>query len=108
MMRDEVLCSLDDPGEVADTELVCFQQCRGQRQPCRIGKRVRLAGGRLGHPELATPQPKTLRGWQIETKEIAAVIRHSNILTLIAATLGRASASRRASGRFNPKPDEGR
>ena len=87
MVGDEVLGALDDPGEVADAELLSLEQRRGNCQPCRIGKRMCLAGGGLRFMHLESPDSQPLRGRQVKAEKIAAVIGHEIILTLIGALL---------------------
>ena len=94
MVGDKVLSALDDPSEDTDAKLIHLEQRRGQRQSCRIGKRVRPARGglRFMHPESPNSQP--LCGGQVEAEQIAVVIGHNIILTLIGA-LPRPSAESR-------------
>jgi hypothetical protein len=44
MVRDEVLGSLGDPGEIADAEFFRLRQRRRQRQPGRIAERPSALG----------------------------------------------------------------
>ncbi|HSI82008.1 MAG TPA: hypothetical protein VK919_15310 [Solirubrobacterales bacterium] len=73
-MGDQVLGSLEDPGEVADAELVAVGQDRGDRQPRRIAERLRLTGEMPGFGDRDSVAAKRFRLRQIETQQVAAIL----------------------------------
>ena len=82
VMRDEVLCAFDDPGEVADTQLLGFRKSGRKRQPCRVRERVRPTGSRFSEPWVEAATAQLLRGGEVEAEQIAVVVGHVDILTL--------------------------
>ena len=87
MMRDEVLGPLDDPGEIADTQLAALRKRERDPQPCRVGQRRQLGClctcDLLGEPG----RTKCLRPWHVETEKLATIVSAREvILTLIATS----------------------
>ena len=80
-MRDEVLGTLDDPGEVADAQLVGVEQRRGKRQARRIGEPLCSRGRDFSRAGGETPLSEPLGRRKVEAEQIAAVFGHENIVT---------------------------
>ena len=86
VVGDEILRALDDPAEIANAELLCLGQSAGQGEPGRIGEGSRAAGRKLGQRLTSRRSRRIrLRGLEIETKQIAMIVSHANILTCVAA-----------------------
>lgn len=81
MMRNEVLGTLNDPGKVADTQLVGVEQRRGKRQARRISKPLRSPSRSLSPASRDPPSPESFGRRKIEAQQIATIIGHTNILT---------------------------
>jgi len=85
VVGDEILRALDDPAEIANAELLRLDQSAGQGQPSRVGEGSRAAGRKLGFLHIETLTPDSFRGLEIETKQIAMIVSHYDILTCVAA-----------------------
>ena len=79
MVRDEILCALHDPRQIAHAQLARLGQRKRDRQPSRVTKRPeplrKRAGLRLG----GARRPELFRLGKIETEEITAIVGHINI-----------------------------
>jgi hypothetical protein len=76
MMRNKVLSALDNPGEIANTQLCCTTESKGDVQPGRIAERL-VARGRRARRLLTKPTPAKLFGnGQIEAEQVASVGSH--------------------------------
>ena len=83
VVRDEVLRPLDDPGQVADAQLIRLGKRRRERQPRRISKCTHSIRQLLRSCFIEPRRSELLSAGQIETEKIAAVARHDYILTPI-------------------------
>ena len=85
-MRNERLGPLDDPGEIADAELVRFEQGRRDGKPSWITKRTgkRRPADRSIRPE--TLLTKALGNWRVKAEQIAPIVGHPDILTTVGMT----------------------
>jgi hypothetical protein len=83
MVGDERLRALRDPRKVTNTQLARLEQRRRQHQTSRIGQRARLPRRvfRLSGCEPFIAQP--LGDLQVEAEKLAAILVHTNILTLV-------------------------
>ena len=88
MVRDEVLGPLGDPGEVANAKLATVAQRERDRQPGRIAERAEARGEGTGFVLGRAGGAERLRLRQIETEQVATIIRHTDILTAVGMTLG--------------------
>jgi hypothetical protein len=77
MVRDEVLCTFNDPGEVTDAQLTTVAKREGDRQARRVAERPEVRGERtrllLRRPR--SPQPFGPR--KVKAEQLAAVISHT-------------------------------
>ena len=82
-MRDERLRLLDNPGEIADAELGRLEQRRGESKPGWIteGTCQRCCTDRILSGEALLAEP--LGDRQIEAEELAAIVGHPYILTIV-------------------------
>ncbi len=84
VVGDEVLRSLGHPRQIAHAQLVSGGERRRDRQPRGVSQRP----GVRGEPDrLLTIEPlqaETLGLLQVEAQQIATVVGHGHILTLIA------------------------
>ena len=82
-MRDERLRALDDPGEIANAELISLEQRRSDSEPSRIGKST---GKRRSVPckgRLQTSLSEPLGNRKVEAKQVATIVSHDDILTIV-------------------------
>ena len=89
MVRDEVLSALEHPGEIADAELVTVTKGECERQPSRVSKGPEWFREPLRRSFVDTRGTERLGSRQIETKEVTAVVPHSDILTKVDTCVGR-------------------
>jgi len=83
-MRNECLGALDDPREITDAELVCFEQGRRDCEPGRIGEGTGEPGRVRGELTIEAAPAQPLRDGKIEAEKLAAIgRRHSNTLTSV-------------------------
>jgi hypothetical protein len=82
-MRHERLRTLDDPGEITDAELVGLEKRRGEREPCGICQRAGQTGCEDGSVWLDALRPQTLGNGKVEAEQVAAVVDHPDILTIV-------------------------
>jgi hypothetical protein len=81
MVRNEILGAFGNPCQVADAELPRRPQSGGERQSSRIGQRTGTSCAALCDLEIESFSAKTLRQWEIQAKQVAAIIGHDLILT---------------------------
>ena len=81
MVRDQCLWPLDDPREITDTQLICVQQGRGDREPRRVGERAGKLRSLRRRLAVHTPLPQSLGDGKVKAKQIALIIGHIDILT---------------------------
>src|SRR5713226_6624763 len=95
-MRNEVLGALDDPREIADTQLVPVAQSERDRQPRRVAQRLEADGGAARCAVVKPSLAKRLGKGQVEAEKFTLVgSGHIDILTII--------GSRTRSLRLSPK-----
>jgi hypothetical protein len=83
MVGDELVGALADPRQVAHAELVGVAKSDGNLQAGRVSEG---AGSDCGGPEggvLGSRASHPLRSGEIEAEEIAGVMRHGDILTVM-------------------------
>src|SRR4051794_20422347 len=96
MMGDEVLGSLDDPGEVADAQLAAVSERGGDRQPGRITEGLGSGRRRLGNLGRKPAAAQGLGAWEVEAQKVATLIAHNDILTSVGMWASRAPPLRAA------------
>ncbi len=81
MVRNEILGAFGDPCQITDAELARCPQSGGERQPSRISQRTSTSCAALSGLGIESFSTKTLRQWEIQAKQVAAIIDHDLILT---------------------------
>jgi hypothetical protein len=87
VVGDEILSALDDPSEIADTELGRVPERHRDRQPSRVRERLEALGQAARCGVVRPARSQLLRERKIETKEVATVVyRGAVILTSVDAS----------------------
>ena len=85
MMRNQVLRTFHDPGEIADAELAAVAECQRDRQSSRVGERTESLRQRAGLDFPETLLPKLFRMGEVDAEQFTAIIIHEIILTHVDA-----------------------
>ena len=75
-MGDEILGALENPRQIAHTELVGIEQDGGQDEPGGVRQSLRLPGDLRGGDAIEASAAQALRCLEVQAKQIAAVVGH--------------------------------
>ena len=76
VMRDKILGTLRDPGEVTDAELLRLCERGGEHEPRGIGERPRLASSPLRLIDGQPVDPQGLGDLEVEAEKVTAIGCH--------------------------------